>query len=222
MKTDFEIQKDVIEQLRWEPALAAAEIGVSVKDGIVTLSGTIDSYPKKLAAEKGARKVSAVKAVIENLEVHLPTNKQKSDQQIADQVLNALRWHTAVADEKLKVTVEHGFVTLSGQVDWGYERNMAKTAIENIEGIRLVVNEITVRPHPVYSDVTEKIGAAFQRHASIDSSKIRICITGNRVTLEGRVRSWAERDDAEEAAWSAKGVNQVVNNLIVEEEEFAF
>ena len=112
--------------------MAAAEIGVSVNDGIVALLGTIGSYPKKLAAEKGGRKVSAVKAVIENLEVHLPTNTNKSDQQIADQALHALRWHIAGADGKLKVTVEHGFVNLSGQVDWGYERNMVKTPIENI------------------------------------------------------------------------------------------
>lgn len=173
MKTDFEIQKDVIEQLRWEPLLAAAEIGVSGTAGVVSLSGTINSYPKKMATEKAVRKVSGVKAVVENLEVHLPTSKQKSDLQIADEVLHALRCHTAITDEKIKVLVENGFVTLSGQVDWGYERKMPKTAIENIEGVRLVINDITTLPRPVFSDVTEKIKAAFQRHAFIDSSKIK-------------------------------------------------
>jgi osmotically-inducible protein OsmY len=222
MKTDFEIQKNVMEQLKWEPILDAAEIGVSVKNGIVTLSGQVNSYAKKLAAERAAKKVGGVKAVAEDIEVHIWSDKQKTDLEIAQAVVNALKWHAAVADEKIKVKVENGYVTLSGQVDWGYERNMAKTAIENLDGVKMVVNEITIKPKPMAGDISKKINSAFQRYASIDANKVKVSVTANKVTLTGAVRSWSEREDAEDAAWSAPGVNQVINNIVVEQEELEF
>ncbi|WP_439585620.1 BON domain-containing protein [Dyadobacter bucti] len=221
MKTDLEIQKNVIDQLRWQPILDAAEIGVSVKNGIVTLSGLVNSYPKKLAAEKAAKKVSGVKAIAEDIIVHVYPEKQKTDTELAEAVANALEWHSAVATEKIKIKVEDGFVTLSGEVDWSYERTMAVHAIENLAGVRMVVNTITIKARPITEDIIKKIGSAFQRHASIDSEKVKVSVSGNKVTLSGTVRSWSEREDAEDAAWAASGVSQVINNLVVEEEEYA-
>ncbi|TLV02430.1 BON domain-containing protein [Dyadobacter luticola] len=222
MKTDLEIQRNVMDQLRWQPILDAAEIGVSVKNGIVTLSGLVNSYPKKLAAEKAAKKVSGVKAVAEDIVVRIYPEKQKTDTELAEAVANALKWNSAVVSEKIKIKVEDGFVTLSGEVDWSYERSMAINAIENLSGVRLVVNNISLKPKPMAGDISRKIESAFQRHASIDSGKVKVSVTGNKVTLTGIVRSWNEKDDAEEAAWAATGVSQVINNLTVEEEEFAF
>lgn len=222
MKTDLEIQKNVMQQLRWQPILDAAEIGVAVKNGIVTLSGLVDSYLKKLAAEKAVKKVSGVKAVAEDIVVHVYPENQKTDTELAEAVANTLKWHSAVASEKIKIKVEDGFVTLSGEVDWSYERSMAATAITNLSGVRMVLNNINVKPQPVAGDIAKKIESAFQRHASIDSGKVKISVTGSKVTLTGAVRSWNEKEDAEEAAWAALGVNQVINNLVVEEEEFAF
>lgn len=222
MKTDLEIQKNVMDQLRWQPILDAAEIGVSVKNGIVTLSGLVNSYPKKLAAEKAAKKVSGVKAVAEDIVVHIYPEKQKTDTELAEAVANALKWHSAVTSEKIKIKVEEGFVTLSGEVDWSYERSMAINAVEHLSGVRLVINNITIKAKPVAFDITRQIESAFQRHASIDSGKVKVSISGNTVTLSGTVRSWIEKEDAEDVAWAALGVNQVINDLVVEEEEFAF
>jgi osmotically-inducible protein OsmY len=222
MKTDLEIQKNVMEQLRWQPILDAAEIGVSVKNGIVTLSGLVSSYPKKLAAETAAKKVSGVKAVAEDIVVHIYPDQQKTDTELAEAVANALKWHSAITSEKIKIKVEDAFVTLSGQVDWSYERAMAANAINTLSGVRLVVNNITVKPRPLAGDISKKIESAFQRHASIDSGKVKVSVTGDKITLHGSVRSWSEKEDAEEAAWAALGVSQVTNDLVVEEEEFAF
>ncbi len=220
MKTDFEIQKNVMEQLRWEPILGTAEIGVSVKNGIVTLSGQVNSYAKKLAAERATKKVAGVKALIEDILIHIWPDKQKTDLEIAQAAVNALKWHSGVADEKIKVKVENGTVTLSGEVDWGYERSMAETAIESLDGVKKVANEVMIKPRPIAGDISEKINSAFQRYASIDAQKINVSVTANKVTLGGTVRSWSEREDAEDVAWAAPGVNQVINNIVVEEEEF--
>jgi len=222
MKTDLEIQKDVMDQLRWQPILEAAEIGVSVKNGIATLSGQVNSYPKKLAAEKAARKVSGVKAVIEDIHVKIYPDQHKTDLEIAEAVVNALKWNSAVIHENIKINVENGFVTLSGQVEWAYERGMAEIAVENIKGVKLVVNQITIKPKPITEHVKQKIDSAFQRHASIDSGKVKINVVGNTVILSGTVRSYSEKEDAEDAAWAAQGVDRVENRIEVAEDQFAF
>jgi osmotically-inducible protein OsmY len=222
MKTDDQIQKDVMEELKWEPFLTASTIGVSVKDGIVTLSGKVDSFAKKIAAEKATKKVAGVKAVAEDIQVGVSPTLSKTDTEIAEAVLNALRWHAAVQDEKIKIKVEDGSVKLEGEVEWEYQRSNAKAAIENLAGVKYVINLVTIKPKVTASDIEKKIGAAFQRSASIDAEKITAAVSGGKVTLSGTVRSFIEKEDAENAAWKAPGVTYVDNKLEVEVPEYSF
>jgi hypothetical protein len=222
MKTDIEIQKDVVEQLKWEPFLNAAQIGVAVKDGIVTLSGQVDAYSKKVLAEKTVKKVAGVKAIAEDIQVGISPAYKKTDTEIALAVVNAIKWHTMIPDEKLKVSVEDGNVKLEGEVEWEYQRNQAKTSVENLIGVRFVTNLIAVKPKITPYELQLKINASFQRSANIDASKVTAEVIGSRVILRGKVRSFAEREDAENAVWSAPGVISVENKLVIEEPEYAF
>ena len=222
MRTDLEIQKKVQEQLRWEPILNAAEIGVSVKDGVVTLTGQVDSYVKKMAVEKSAKRVSGVKAVAEDIQVGLSSANQRTDTEIACAVVNAFKWDVSVPDDKLQIEVEKGFVTLSGEVDWDYQRRAAQHAIEKLAGVKFVLNNITLKIRPVLTNIKEKIKAVLVRDATIDAEKISITISGDEAILSGKVRSLAEKDDAELAAWSAPGVCKVQNRIVVDQEEFAY
>jgi len=220
MKSDVQIQQDVIEELKWEPFLNASDIGVSVKNGIVTLSGQVDAYSKKIAAEKSAKNVTGVKAIAEDIQIGVSPTHDKTDTEIAEAVLNALKWHTAVQDEKIKIKVEDGNVRLDGEVEWEYQRSNAKTAIENLSGVKSVINFITVKAKVLSADVKEKIMDAFHRSATIDAACIKPEITGNKVTLLGKVRSVSEKEDAESAAWNAPGVTTVENKLLVDEPEY--
>lgn len=222
MKTDFKIQKDVMEELRWEPLLNASEIGVAVKNGIATLSGHVNSYIKKVAAEKAAKRVAGVKAVAEDIQVGISPSFIKSDTEIAEAVLNALKWHSAVQEEKIKIKVENGIVRLEGEVEWEYQRTNAKSAIENLNGVRLVINSITVKPRTTPADIEQKISSAFHRSATIDSGKIGVEVLGSKVILRGNVRSFAEKEDAETVAWNAPGIISVENKLEIEVPEYAF
>lgn len=222
MKNDYQIQEDVMEELKWEPFLKASEIGVAVKNGIVTLSGHVDSYSQKLAAENAAKKVIGVKAVAEDIKVGISPGYRKTDAEIAEAVLDALKWHSAVQEEKIKIKVEDGNVKLDGEVEWEYQRTMAKTAIVNLAGVRSITNLITIKPKVSPSDIQKKINAAFHRSATVDSSKVEVEVDGSRVTLRGTVRSIAEKEDAENAAWFAPGVISVVNNIEIEVEEYEF
>jgi osmotically-inducible protein OsmY len=222
MKTDSQIQKDVMAQLNWEPILNASEIGVGVKEGIVTLSGIVDTYTKKMAAEKAAKKVSGVKAVALDIQVGVSPTFKKTDSEIAETVLNALRLHTAVQEDRIKIKVEDGVVTLEGEVEWEYQRKAAVNAIENLPGVRDVLNYITVKPKVTASDIERKITAAFHRSATVDAEKITVETIGSKVILKGTVRSMAEKEDAEDAVWAAPGVMTIENKLYVEEEAFAF
>lgn len=220
MKTDLEIQKDVMEELQWDPYLNASEIGVSVKNGIVTLSGTVDSYLKKREIEKAAERVSGVKAVAEDIIIRYTNSVVENDTDIAQAVINALKWHSAIKEERMKVKVEDGIVTLSGDVDWAFQKKAAETQIENLLGVKRIVNDLSIKAsHPV-KDLKQKITAAFHRSASIDSEKIQIEASGSKVTIKGSVRSSAEKRDAENAVWAAPGVTEVDNQLRIESREF--
>lgn len=216
MKTDTEVQKDVMEELKWDPFLNAAQIGVAVKNGVVTLSGKVDTYLKKISAEKAAKRVSGVKAVAEDIQVGDSVGYRKTDTEIAEAVLNALKWSTAVRDEKIKIKVEDGIVKLEGEVEWEFQRQNAKEMIENLIGVRSVVNLITLKSKVSVAEIQKKIMAAFHRNATIDSKQIKTEVIGNKVILSGKVRSFAEKEDAEFAAWAAPGVMIVENNLKIE------
>jgi osmotically-inducible protein OsmY len=222
MKNDMEIQRDVMAQLNWEPLLNAAAIGVSVKDGIVTLNGMVDTYTKKMAAERAAKKVSGVKAVAEDIQVGVSPAYRKTDTEIAEAVLNALKWHTAVREDKIKIKVENGVVTLEGDVEWEYQRTAAKKAIENLAGIKMVYNFIAVKPVGSVADLKSKIRAALQRSALIDAENISVDVVGTTAVIRGKVHSISEKEDVESAVWLAPGINVVDNQLKIFEREFSF
>lgn len=223
MKTDSQIQNDVIEELKWAPQVNTPEIGVSVKDGIVTLTGTVKSYAQKVAAEDAVMRVSGVKAVAEELKVGPSFGWQKTDTDIAEAVLNALRWDTSIDESLIKVTVSNGIVTLSGQVDWDFQRRAARTAIERLAGVKWIDNKLTLKPLPSPADIRQKIVSAYQRSATIDADMIHVSVTGSQVSLTGRVRSLSEKYDAASAAWSAPGITFVDNRLeVVPEKQLAY
>jgi len=222
MKSDFQIQKDVMDEIKWEPHLNASNIGVAVKNGIVTLSGQVDSISKKLTAEKAAKRVAGVKAVAEDIQVGISPGFLKTDTEIAEAVLNALKWYAAVKEEKIKIKVEEAVVRLEGEVEWEFERSNAKRAVEHLSGVRSVINSITLKPRVTPTDIQEKINAAFHRSATIDSERVMAEINGSKVTLRGTVRSVAEKEDAETAAWNAPGVTTVESWVEVEIPDYAF
>lgn len=222
MRTDLEIQKDVNDEIGWEPSLNPSEIGVAVKDGIVTLSGRVDSFFKKQIAEKAAKRVKGVKALAEDIQIGVSPSYKRSDTDIAAAVLNALKLHTVLEEEKITVKVEDGIVTLDGEVEWEYQRKNAATAVKNLSGVVAVTNLLTVKPKLVSDDVEQKIVAAFQRNAAIDAKRITVNVEGDKVILTGTVRSFTEKDDAENAAWAAPGVLHVDNKLIIDLPEYVF
>ena len=222
MKTDNQIQKDVMDELKWQPELNSSEIGVAVKNGVVTLSGEVDTYLKKLAAEKAVKKISGVKAIAEDIQIGVSPAYNKTDAEIAAAVVNALKWHTGVQDEKIKIKVENGYVTLDGEAEWEYQRNNAKAAIQNLTGVRGVYNLISLKPRISAADIENKIMSAFKRNAATDAEKITAEVIGNKVILHGTVRSLVEKDDAINAAWYGPGVTSVESRLEIEEPEYAF
>jgi osmotically-inducible protein OsmY len=215
MKNDVDLQRDVFDELKWEPAVHSTDVGVIVKDGVVTLEGVVDSYPEKWAAERAAKRVSGVKALALELEVKLPGSGKQTDADIAEAAENALKWDVLVPQDRIKVTVEKGFLTLEGQVDWDFQRSAAKRAVQYLTGVKGVANAITVKPKVAPTDVKAQIEAALKRNAILDARQIKVQADGGKVTLRGNVRSWAERDEAEAAAWAAPGVNEVTDFIAV-------
>lgn len=222
MKTDVEIQKDVMEELKWELLQNANEIGVAVKDGIVTLSGTVDTYYKKLQAERAAKKVLGVKAVAQEINVQLSDRGKRTDTEIAAAVINSLAWHSSIPEEKIKVKVEKGWVTLEGEVEWDFQRNYSKSAVENLQGVVGISNNIRISPKLKSADIKNKIFSAFHRSATLDSDSITITTEGSKVILTGKVRSFVEKKDAEKAAYLAPGVTQVENKLVIDTEVYSY
>lgn len=204
-----------MEELKWEPSVHSSGIGVSVHEGIVTLSGSADTYAEKREAEKAALRVEGVKGVVEEIEVNLPYGHKKDDTDIAKAAVNALRWDTMIPDERVKIRVENGWVTAEGKVDWLYQQSAVRDALSGLTGVRGVTNLVTVTPTAKPSEIKKKIIAAFERSASIDANSIHVENLGDKVMLKGTVRSYAEKLDAQRAAWNAPGVSQVENLLEV-------
>jgi osmotically-inducible protein OsmY len=224
MKTNEELQKDVMEELKWNPLLrdVYTQIGVSAKDGVITLSGLVDTYTKKLTAERTAQHVQGVRVVACDLEVKVVGFGKKTDTEIAEAVKNALRWNSAVDEDKIELKVDNGWVFMDGIVDWEYQKISAQNSVENLIGVRGVTNSIKIKSKDIdVKDIKDKIMKAFQRNATIDASGIKLESTGNRVTLSGTVRSWIEKEEAEKIAWSSPGVLTVDNRIEIETEVLA-
>lgn len=204
-----------MEELRWEPSLHASEIGVAVKEGAVTLTGEVENYLLKLATERAAKRVKGVKVVVQEVKVNPYIGKQHTDVQIGQAIISALEWHSEVPQAKLSVKVQDGWVTLEGEVDWNYQRRAAEQTIEALKGVRGVTNLIRVKSSAVAQDVKYKILDALRRNAILEAQQIKVEADGSRVVLKGKVHSWTERKEAEEAAWAAPGVISVEDELIV-------
>ena len=216
MKTDSEIKTDVQDELAWEPGIDDTKIGVTVDDGVVTLSGEVESYTKKIAAEKAAKRVFGVKAVAEDIVVKHPASLDKSDTDIAKAAINALTWHSSVPHDTIMVKVENGWIYLSGELNWDYQKKSAQNAVNALTGVRGVSNNITIRQDVKPFQVKDNIEEAFERSARIGSKGISVTAEGHTVTLEGTVRSIKEREEAEKAAYRAPGVFKVINKLKVQ------
>lgn len=216
MKTDSQVLRDVQDQLRWEPSVRESEIGVAARNGVVTLSGTVPSYADKFAAVRAAERVIGVHAVADEIEVKLPSTHTRTDTELAHAAVNALRWDIQVPDDRIKITVREGRITLEGEVEWQYQRSAAERALQNLTGVRSLSSLLSVKPKPASEyDVSQNIKETLRRSADLEADRITVEAHDGAVTLKGTVRSFAERRDAERAAWGAPGVTKVDDRLAV-------
>lgn len=215
MRFDSEIERDVKDELQWDPDLDATNIAVSVKDGVVTLAGYVKSYTDKYEAEAAAKRVASVRAVANDLEVRLPSVDERPDPDIARDAVAAIKSQLPISSEHIKVVIKNGWVSLEGQVEWQYQRQTAEKAVRRIKGVKGVSNLIQLRPRAQPEDIKRKIQEAFKRNAEVDANRIMVETNGSEVILKGTVRSWVEREEAERVAWSAPGVTNVEDRIAV-------
>jgi osmotically-inducible protein OsmY len=221
MRTDSEIQRDIEDELRWDPSLDNDDIAVTVRDGVVTLAGYVKSYLDKWHAERVASRVKGVKAIANDLNVKLPSSSERPDPDIARAAVDALKWNIAVPADRIQVKVDKGWLTLEGDVDWHFQREAAERSVRSLTGVKGVTNLITVRARPTPQDVKQKIKEALERSAQFDADRITVEVDGNKAILKGTVRSYAEKRDAERAARNAPGITEVDNKLTVDPSIFA-
>lgn len=215
MRTDNEIERDVKDELKWDPDLDATNIAVSVKQGVVTLAGFVKSWSDKYEAEVAAKRVSGVKGIANDLEVRLPGVDERPDPDIARDAVSAIKNQLPLSSEDIRVVVKNGWITLEGNVEWYYQKSTAESAVRRLKGVRGVINSIVIKPRVQPSEIKRKIEEAFKRSAEIDAERITVDANGSEVILKGSVRSWAEREEAERQAWAAPGVTKVENRIIV-------
>lgn len=215
MKTDAELKKDVLAELEWDPEVKCSAVGVAVKDGVVTVSGHLDTFAEKFAIERALRRLSGVKAFALELDVVLAPQHKRSDSEIAAAAAQALRWQSQVPAERITLTVENGWIRLAGEVDWEYQRTAAERAVRSLTGVLGVRNEMTLSLRAAPTDLNQRITEALQRQALREARRVEVAVEGPKVTIRGSVHSWQERDAVQGAVWSAPGVRSVINELRV-------
>ncbi len=215
MSSDIALRQCILDELAWEPSVDAAHIGVLVEDGVVTLTGYVRSYAERAAAEQVVARIKGVKAVAQELHVRLGHNQKRDDDQIARRALKIIAWSATVPGDKVKLRVENGWITLSGEVEWKFQKAAVEDAVRKLSGVTGVTNQIVIRPGADLGDVKHRIEEALRRNAQLDAEGIKVSVDGGKVTLEGHVSAWHERSVAEEAAWSAPGVRAVDVHIAV-------
>ena len=215
MRSNSEIERDVKEELQWDPDLDATDIAVSVKDGVVTLTGFVRSYTDKYEAEAAVKRVAGVVGVANDIEVRMPSVDERPDPEIARDAVAAIKSQLPISSERIKVVVKNGWVTLEGQVEWQYQKNTAENAVRRIKGVKGVSNLISLKPRAEPYEIKKKIMDAFRRNAELDANRVVVEANGSEVVLKGTVRSWVEREEAERVAWSAPGVTRVEDRIVV-------
>ena len=212
---DRNLHQAILDEFEWDPSFNAAHVGVAVEDGIVTLTGHVSSYAEKVAAEHAAKRVLGVRGVAQEIEVRYPSDKKTADDQIARRALDILSWNTTIPADKISVTVQKGWVTLNGEVNWGYQRQEAENAVRKLSGVTGVTNAIKIKTTVKATDVKERIEKALKRNAEMEANNIQVSVSDGKVVLEGKVKAWYERNLAERTAWAAPGVTVVEDRISI-------